>query len=424
MQRHTGEKPLECDIFNHGVKFCGMSINAIAFADDITIIAKCKTDLQYLIDMAHRYSVKWQFKFNPKKCMVLIYGTDQQRDMEIMLGKDKISISDCEPHLGSVLATTPKLAQDFLHKRIQACQKVCYAIQSLGSKTVPMTPAISDKVYKSVCLPKLCYATEIMDIEPKSLELMENFHVEKAKMFQGLPKNACNTGSLLTMGWPTMEATLDINKLMFIWRILMLPMSSIYKLIMIRRVMEFITMPVDTKKTGPVWNILSRCKKYGLLNVIVDAVQYGKYVMPNEWKRLVKDTVLSNDLKRLKVTSQLFKSLEMLNIQPMQNHTMLTWWTFAKVAPWEINKCRMMARILINTYRMGKEPCSYCSDGSSNSTTHVLFMCEEVKLTREKLWKKLLEACPEQMQMEMGHMPAQARAKFVLNALNGKFITE
>ena len=146
--------------------------------------------------------------------------------MEILLGSDKLNISDSEPHLGSVLATTPKLAQEFMFKRIQSCQKVCYAIQSLGSKTVPLTPVISDKLYMSVCLPKLFYATEIMDIDPKTMDLMENFHIEKAKMFQGLSKNACNTGCLLTMGWSTIEAIIDVHKLLFIWRVLMLPMES------------------------------------------------------------------------------------------------------------------------------------------------------------------------------------------------------
>ena len=50
-------------------------------------------------------------------------------------------------------------------------------------------------------------------------------------------------------------------------------------------------------------------------------------------------------------------------------------------------------------------------------------MCEKVKNAMERLWNKVLDVCPEQMQIEMGRMTVQARAELAINALNSKFIT-
>ena len=43
-----------------GIKKANKRINCIAYADDITLLASCKADLQLLVDLAHQYSRKWQ----------------------------------------------------------------------------------------------------------------------------------------------------------------------------------------------------------------------------------------------------------------------------------------------------------------------------------------------------------------------------
>ena len=82
-----------------------------------------------------------------------------------------------------------------------------------------------------------------------------------------------------------------------------------------------------------------------------------------------------------------------------------------------------MSRILLNTYRIGKESCPYCV-GHNNCIAHILFNCEGTSIERRRLWKNVTDVCPEQMRVEMESMPVKARVKFVLNALNSKFIIE
>ena len=58
-----------------GHKLCGLNLNCVAFADDISLVASCKADLQLLVDTAYRYSKNWRFNFSPKKCVVIVNCT-------------------------------------------------------------------------------------------------------------------------------------------------------------------------------------------------------------------------------------------------------------------------------------------------------------------------------------------------------------
>ena len=113
---------IEMQEFHPGMKVCEEVVNCVAFADDITLMATCKADLQTMFDAAYRYSNKWRYEYNPTKCAVMIFGKDGQPRENILLGRHVIKVSETEPHLGSVLAVTDKLQWEFIKKRIKCCQ--------------------------------------------------------------------------------------------------------------------------------------------------------------------------------------------------------------------------------------------------------------------------------------------------------------
>ena len=408
--------------FYPGIKLCGLTVNCVAFADDITLMASCKTDLQSLFDIAHRYSVKWHFEFNPTKCVAMVFGRDLQNRMDMKLGGHVLKMSDNEPHLGNVLATSSMQERAFINKRIQSCQPVCYAAQSLGSKCVPVTPVVTSRLYKSACIPKLCYAVEVMDIDSKSLEAMETFHTGNAKMFQGLPHNTCNIGSLIGIGWSTISAHIDICRLLFMWRILFLPMTCIYKVIMTRRILK--QLEGGGEQYGPVCKMLEASQKYGVLEMLIGAVMDGHYESQNELKRKVKGIILAKDIKNLKISCHLYKAMSLYETDSLQTHTMLAWWCYAMKIPWDIKKCRLIVKLILNSYRLGRQNCSFCVDGRQNSIAHILFECSHTEDTRVRLWGEFCKICPNQLKCELERMSAETRCKFLLNALNSKFVTE
>ena len=91
-----------------------------------------------------------------------------------------------------------------------------------------------------------------MNVTDSTILDMEKFHAKNAKMFQGLPENSCNVGSLKLIGWPTMRAYMDICRLLFIWKVLLLPGDNIYKICMIQRIVFLVNRPPDGNH-GPLW---------------------------------------------------------------------------------------------------------------------------------------------------------------------------
>ena len=104
-----------------------------------------------------------------------------------------------------------------------------YAYKAIGSRQVPLTPNVASKLYWGAVIPKICYGVEICNICDESILQLGKFHFWSSKQIQGLSDNCPNYGSLITCNWMTLQAHLDIIRLLFTWRILLLPMNIIYK---------------------------------------------------------------------------------------------------------------------------------------------------------------------------------------------------
>ena len=262
----------------YGLKVIDYDINCAAYADDITIVARCGNDLQYLFDIAYKFSMKWRFEYNPKKCAILIIGKNNipgNCDNKIKLGNTVINVSDSETHLGVGLVTSKQNEVEYIKSRITSCKSVCYGVQSLGSYSTPVSPIVASKLYKSVCIPKLCYGVEVMDIETDTLSCMEQFHSSSSKIFQGLPIQSASVGSVWNIGWLSIESIIDIMRLMFLWRILRLPMTCMYKVILLQRMLMLLH---KEKGQGPTWNIITTCAKYGLMEFVINSIESGIYM--------------------------------------------------------------------------------------------------------------------------------------------------
>ncbi len=51
-----------------------------SFADDMSLISFSRKGLQNMVTIAYKYSRKWQFRFNPPKCMVLTFGNTSNKE--------------------------------------------------------------------------------------------------------------------------------------------------------------------------------------------------------------------------------------------------------------------------------------------------------------------------------------------------------
>ena len=166
-----------------------------------------------------------------------------------------------------------------MKNRIKACKKTAHAIHAIGSRRAPVTPKSGSHVYHSICLSKLLYGVELMDVPHTIMREMESFHASIAKALQGLQENACNIGAIRTLGWTSIQSNIDINRLLFLWRIICLPVTCIYKRLLITRYGYICYDMYDCK--GPLKCMLDTAKKYNLFNHVQEAIESGQHITMN-----------------------------------------------------------------------------------------------------------------------------------------------
>ena len=250
---------------------------------------------------------------------------------------------------------------------------------------------------------------------------MEVFHSKNAKLFQRLPNNTSNIGSIVTMGWPKISAYIDFQRLLFIWRVLTLPMDSIYKIVMLYRILHIYHS--DHMYFGsPVCKMLQTCYRYNLLNTVITAIMNGEYVGMDKWKQWTSRIVFDASNRSCRATSFLYKSLTLLSSDSYQNG-IIGWWVYSKYAPEDFKKCANIIRLLLNSYRLHDDVCTLCLEGTVNAT-HILFGCVMLEDRRSALWEQVLDSCPQRLADELTNMGIEARTILILNAFNCPYVRE
>jgi len=384
-----------------------------AFADDITLLAMSKYGLQSLMDVAYNYSKKWNYMYNVEKCAVVIFGKDKSPLKLIKLGNTEIKVSNSEPHLGIILTCDKKEVNKVIKKRVDQCKQMCLVNMGLGSISVPINPAISSKVYYQAIIPKVTYGLEVLPIENADIELLENSHCNSAKIFQQLPIQTAGIGATNTIGWRSIESYMDIMCLMFIWRMLLLPTTCIYKMVLLVRIADY--LKEKGMHMGPTWRVLNLCKKYSLYDYLISAVSKGEYISINKWKTIVYKSITKYDVKRWKVSCALYSSLAIL-YKDISDQKGLAWWKFAKHNPLYIHKVKLIVKLLLNVHSLrscsfkcksmedSDQRCRNCNLYLVETPEHVLFQCISSINLRERAWVNVIENCVENLSYEISGM--------------------
>jgi len=305
-------------------------------------------------------------------------------------------------------------------------------MQAIGSRKAPITPATSSHLYNTVCSSKLTYGMEVMDLPDAAMRELEKFHASSAKKLQRLPDETSNLGALETMGWQSMQATIDVKILIFLWSLMSMPISCIYKTVLICRYTTLIvTNP--PKQYGPLVKMLNIARKYDLLHTVRESLETGEYLSKYDWKRLVKSQVSKRERKLWHIKSRMFSSLSMLkNVYSMNQ---LCWWTYVQSYPNEMHKCINIIKLLLGVHKLNtvlvkqrnitSPMCNLCQSYESETVSHFMFRCSNSEKERTKLWNEIQLSCPSTILMEsINAMSDDTKSAFLLTGLNDSYVPE
>ena len=358
---------------------------------------------------------------------------DKSPNTQLMLGENILPRKSAHMHLGTLISNTAIDFQQYMKDKINSCKKNLYAINAIGSRRAPVTPKSASHVYQSICLTKLLYGMEMMDIPRTTTIDMETFHACAAKHIQQLPDQCCNIAAVRSIGWSSIEACIDIVRLVFLWRLILLPVTSIYKKILIRR---FVSHMMEGKHEGPLFLAIETARKYELLGLIERALETGESMPIAKWKRIVRICVKDREEQKWRVMSCLYPSIEMMTVG-MPVLEILAWWQYVDKSPNNLYKCVSIVRLLmgchrLNTclYRYGQNEiasplCNECSFYEEETVDHMLFRCSSLSHLRRDLWNKVMLMSPsEVLNREMCSMSWTKLSTFILSGLHNSFVPE
>lgn len=280
-------------------------------------------------------------------------------------------------------------------------------------------------------MPRMAYGLELYPLQDNSMGQLEQAHGAMAKMIQGQPKQTANVTPLATLGWRSFESHLHMLQLLFLWRLLLLPMSNVYKQLTLLRICYHLYSD-NGVHMGPLWNILSTFKKYELVDILDDALKSGNVMPINVFKKLVRDIVDKKEVARFRITCMLYKSLPFY-VACIQKIQIWPWWTFGDRFPNLLKKVRCLYRLMVGQscikthtahYDKSSSQCTLCDNNVTETADHLLFKCTLFQDTRNAKWIHVIDNAPIAMIREFERMSDVQKTKFILSGFSCDYTEE
>ena len=75
---------------------------SIVYADDICLIAPCRSSLQLLLDTCEKYGLSWCLTYNPSKSRIMQFGNDEMKSNFTMYGNSLQCVNEYK-YLGVII---------------------------------------------------------------------------------------------------------------------------------------------------------------------------------------------------------------------------------------------------------------------------------------------------------------------------------
>ena len=134
----------------------------IAYADDIAVCSLYPNCMQYIIDVAFKYSQQRRFDFNPTKCAVLLFGEspNEKCSHKSMLGNKELERCTEYQHLGIVNSPKKWFYPKYVKDNVNRMKNAFFSTLGCSLRKTSLTPKALSKLYWSVAVPKLISGCE------------------------------------------------------------------------------------------------------------------------------------------------------------------------------------------------------------------------------------------------------------------------
>ena len=316
-----------------------------------------------------------------------------------------------------------------IEDRISGARRTFHAFLCIGSVILPTSPVLISRIHQSVILPKLTYGLELLDISNKSIYKLETAQKYMARRIQGLPQQTASPAVLTSVGWWSISSHLVMKRLMMLWQILILPMDSVYKQI----VMEMFIgnyLRDNVCSSGPTGLMYRAAKWLGLECMVACSIQSGSYMDKSNWKATVRKRIQQKEVNKFTYMSAMYSKLALYR-RIFTTVDMWPWWSYGLHHPDKMKDIRMLLRLTCGESDLNRDDvhvvlthplCEQCTLRMNLTPEHVLFECPSLHQYRTTAWMSLEEHMPPVLWTEINSMNFVDRTSFLLSGLRCGYV--
>ena len=349
-------------------------------ADDISLIATSPNNLQELINIVYRYSIKWQFSINcTKSCIVQFRKQKRDAPLSLWYGNSRLPETTNAMHLGILQDSSLKLSHR-IRERCQKAKNSFHAMIGYGVRPLALNPLTSVSLYKKIVIPTVLYGSELWNTMTKadtdSVNRLQHYIVKRIQGFKTRTRSdMCES----MLGLRKLCTEIDKRKLMFLYKILDLPNESVCQQLFFRRYFTYINN-IQGNQLGFIPDICSLLLKYNLAHLLNNAITLpGQLMSKQMWKQTVYKAVHNHETCLWKVRIDgdtdflLFRKLHSEQ-QPCILYKAYT--------PNLRNHIDTVARLWVSIPKTIDIHCHRCDKVCNSFFVHIISECEVSRATR------------------------------------------
>ena len=139
----------------------------IVYADDLCLLAPCRSALQLLLDTCESYAREWCLSYNPAKSIVLTFGSNAFDVSFFMYGK-RLDTAKEYKYLGVCVVAGASFSTSNLRSLIRFRSS---ANSILNVTRKPSEPLLMKLLY-TICVPHLTYASDALKFTARQTQPM------------------------------------------------------------------------------------------------------------------------------------------------------------------------------------------------------------------------------------------------------------
>jgi hypothetical protein len=393
----------ELESSGHGIAVACLAspVAALAFADDLALLAPTAEDLNALLAIVNRHSQQWRYTINASKSAVAIVGTKAQqeaaRQNRFMVGSDELGFDYDYAYLGVPLSALFGRPQSHLQQRIASARAKAALLSGAGGARYNGIPCpVSIQLFNALVRPGLEWGAEVVTLSASMLKSLNAVQCSFLRTCSGSDSFVPNDFLLAEFGTQSLSSRRDELALRFFRHLCtadpnrMLSKVFRWRCALVRRgeakqsaCRGFMSL-LDRYKRNDVWLALPRARDDGLWHL---------------WESSIHESAVSSDVAARKVAIEARPSLFRFScIKPLERRTTPSYLARRGLGMWLKLKMRANSLPLLGTLaRHCRRPlspesshCRLCGGGAVEDVPHFLLVCSAFSDDRRKFGDAVL----------------------------------